>query len=98
MCQRRSALRELAIKGLGTCQVRSGAARPCDRPATAKLQGMPFCERCACEQETYFAIGELTEAGGRAGGESLAVAIDLIKNIKSRSWRSPVRGQEPNAA
>jgi len=41
---------------------------------------MAFCERCAREQETYFAIGELTEAGGgRAGGESLAMAIDLTK-------------------
>jgi hypothetical protein len=59
---------------------------------------MYFCERCAHEQEAYFAIGELTEAGGRAGGESLAVAIDLIEKVKSRSWRSPVRGQEPNAA
>src|SRR5829696_8105343 len=39
----RSALRELTIKGLGTCQVRSETARPCDRPATAKLQGMYFC-------------------------------------------------------
>ena len=76
-------MRELAIKGLGTCQVRSGTARLCDRPATAKLQGMPFCERCAREQETYFAIGELTEAGGRSGSESLAVAIDLIRKVKA---------------
>jgi len=59
---------------------------------------MPFCERCACEQETYFAIGELTEAGGRAGGESLAVALDLIKNIKSRSPLRPVGDHEATAA
>ncbi len=91
-------MRELTIKGLGTCQVRSGAARPCDRPATAKLQGMPFCERCAREQETYFAIGELTEAGGRAGVESLAVAIDLIKKVKAGPRLRPVRDHEPNAA
>ena len=91
-------MRELTIKGLGTCQVRSGAARPCDRPATAKLQGMPFCERCAREQETYFAIGELTEAGGSAGGESLAVAIDLIKKVKAGPRLHPVRDHEPNAA
>jgi hypothetical protein len=83
---KRRLLRELTIKGLGTCQVRSGTSRPCDRPATAKLQGMLFCERCAREQEAYFAIGELTEAGeGRVGGESLAVAVDLIR----RSNRTP---------
>jgi hypothetical protein len=91
-------LRELTIKVLGTCQSRSGTARPCARPATTKLQGMAFCERCAREQETYFAIGELTEAEGRAGDESLAVAVDLIKKIKSRTRRRLVRDQEPNAA
>jgi hypothetical protein len=87
-------LRELTIKGLGTCQVRSGTARPCIRPATAKLQDMPFCERCAREQEAYFAIGELTEAGGGiVGGESLAVAIDLVR----RSNRAPAY-RKPYAA
>ena len=92
-------MRELTIiKEPGMCQVRSGTARPCARPATAKLQGMPFCERCAREQETYFAIGELTEAGGRVGGESLAVAIDLVKKIKSRPRLRPVRDHEPHAA
>ena len=78
-------LRELTIKGLGTCQVRSGTARPCAYPATVKLQGMFFCEGCSREQEAYFAIGELTEAGGIFGGESLAEAIDLIR----RSNRAP---------
>ena len=93
-------MRELTVKGLGTCQVRSGTARPCARPATAKLQGVPFCERCAREQETYFAIGEFTEAGGgRAGGESLAVAIELIKKIESCSRLRPVvQDHEPDAA
>jgi hypothetical protein len=27
-----------------------------------RLLGVPFCERCASEQEDYFAIGELTRA------------------------------------
>jgi hypothetical protein len=27
----------------------------------AKVRGVPFCERCAREQEAYFAIGELTQ-------------------------------------
>jgi hypothetical protein len=91
-------LRERTIKELGTCQVRSETARLCARPATTKLQGVPFCERCAREQETYFAIGELTEAGGRAGGESLAVAIELIKKIESSSRLRPVQEHEPDAA
>jgi len=60
---------------------------------------MPFCERCAREQETYFTVGELTEAGGgRAGGESLAVAIDLIKKVKSGPRLRPDRDHEPHAA
>jgi hypothetical protein len=61
---------------------------------------MLFCERCAREQETYFAIGELTEAGGggRVGGESLAVAIDLIKKIKSRAGLRPVLDHKTHAA
>jgi hypothetical protein len=54
---------------------------------------MPFCERCVREQEAYFAIGELTEAGGIVGGESLAVAIDSIR----RSNRAPTY-RKPYAA
>ena len=26
-----------------------------------KIWGIPFCERCAREQEAYFAIGKLTQ-------------------------------------
>jgi hypothetical protein len=26
-----------------------------------EIRGIPFCEACACEQEAYFAIGELTQ-------------------------------------
>jgi len=26
-----------------------------------EIRGVPFCEACACEQEAYFAIGELTQ-------------------------------------
>jgi hypothetical protein len=50
-----------AKKELGRCQVRSQTDRPCSRPAVVKIWGMPFCERCAHEQEAYFAIGELTQ-------------------------------------
>ena len=51
-------------RGLGTCQVRSKTDRPCPRLAVVKIWGMPFCERCAREQEAYFAIGALTQARG----------------------------------
>lgn len=49
-----------ATRELGPCQVRSGTEHPCPRLAVVKLWGVPFCERCAREQEAYFAIGELT--------------------------------------
>ncbi len=87
---------EIAIKELGACQVRSGTAQPCDRPADLKLRGVPFCERCAREQEAYFAIGEFTEAEERDGGDSLAVVMDLMKKLRLRHQR--VRGHEPDAA
>ena len=45
----------------GYCQVRSGTNYPCSRTAAVKILGIPFCERCAHEQEAYFTIGELTE-------------------------------------
>ena len=53
-----------ATRKLGPCQVRSETCRPCPRPAVVEIWGMPFCERCAREQEAYFAIGELTQEGG----------------------------------
>ena len=47
------------VTTLGTCQVRSGTDDPCLEPAAVEILGVPFCERCAREQEAYFAIGEL---------------------------------------
>ncbi len=52
---------EAATK-LGSCQVRSETDSPCLRPAAVEIGGVPFCERCAHEQEAYFAVGELTQA------------------------------------
>ena len=49
-----------AVIGSGTCQVRGGTDDPCLGPAAVEIFGVPFCERCAREQEAYFAIGELT--------------------------------------
>jgi hypothetical protein len=46
---------------LGTCQVRSRTESPCPHRAVVEIQGIPFCEACAREQEAYFAIGELTQ-------------------------------------
>jgi hypothetical protein len=54
-----------ATTKLGPCQVRSKTGHPCPRQAVVEVWGMPFCERCAREQEAYFAIGELTQEEGR---------------------------------
>ena len=43
------------------CQVRSQTEAPCGRPATTTVLGVLLCERCAREQEGYFAVGELTQ-------------------------------------
>lgn len=46
----------------GRCGVRSGTDSPCLRPAALEIGGVPFCKRCAHEQEAYFVMGELTQA------------------------------------
>lgn len=51
-----------AATGLGSCQVRSETKSPCLRPAAVEIGGIPFCKRCARDQEAYFAVGELTQA------------------------------------
>ena len=55
-------MRPEAATERGPCRVRSGTDHPCPRPAVVKICGVPFCERCAREQEAYFAVGELTQA------------------------------------
>lgn len=49
-----------ATQSTRSCQVRSGTDLPCGRPASVRMMGVLFCERCAREQDAYFAIGELT--------------------------------------
>ena len=49
-----------ATKKLGQCQVGSRTDHPCPHQAVVKIRGVPFCERCAREQEAYFAIGEMS--------------------------------------
>ena len=53
-------LKTEATKKLGMCQVGSRTDHPCPRQAVVKIRGVPFCERCAREQEAYFAIGEMS--------------------------------------
>ena len=72
------------ITELGQCQVRSGTARPCRRPAVVKVRGIPFCEQCAREQEAYFAIGELTEAPWRPHDDPLVEVLDRMRRIRQR--------------
>ncbi len=69
-----------AKKELGLCQVRSGTDRPCSRPAVAKIWGMPFCERCAREQQGYFAIGELTQ--GQSHGLPNGPLVEALDRMR----------------
>ena len=55
-------MRPEATTELGPCGVRSETDHPCHRPAVVNICGVPFCERCAREQEAHFAVGELTQA------------------------------------
>ncbi len=46
---------------LVSCQVQSKTVSPCPRRAVVEIRSVAFCGPCAREQETYFAIGELTQ-------------------------------------
>ena len=50
-------------------------------------QGLPFCEACACEQEVYFAIGELTheEETHVVRGGALAEALKMMRRERAGS-------------
>jgi hypothetical protein len=72
----------------GPCQVRSGTQSPCLHQAVVEIQGIPFCEACARQQEAYFAIGELTQEQKRdlrgeplrkSVGETLGEMLDGIR-------------------
>jgi hypothetical protein len=54
-----------ATTKLGPCQVRSKTEHPCPHQAVMKIWGIPFCEPCAREQETYFDIGKAHNAAAR---------------------------------
>jgi hypothetical protein len=62
------------------CQVRSKTESPCPRRAVVEIRGVPFCRPCAREQETYFAIGELTLDQARGlRSEPLAEALGRMR-------------------
>ncbi len=68
-----------AKKELGACQVRCKTNNPCARPAVVEIWGILFCERCACEQEACFVIGELTEGPQYLRDELLVEALNRMR-------------------
>ena len=63
----------------GPCQVRSKTEYPCLHQAVMEIRGIPFCERCAREQEAYFAIGELTRGKHSHRSKPLAEALERMR-------------------
>ena len=86
-----------AMVELGRCQVGSGTDRPCRQLAVIKIQGIPFCEACACEQKAYFTIGELTEVS-RHPHDNRSLIGRLEEGISVIRRRRVAGGQEPCAA
>ncbi len=82
---RKVLLIEATTKQRVPCQVRSKTEHPCIHQAVVVIQGIPFCEGCAREQEAYFAIGTLTreEAEGLHNGP-LAEVPRFAR--RGRSW------------
>ncbi|HZC18336.1 MAG TPA: hypothetical protein VE225_01370 [Rubrobacteraceae bacterium] len=80
-------------RGRVQCRVRSGTPNPCRRPATARIQGIPFCEPCAREQDAYFTIGELTEEPRNPGDDGqlarLLARMRLAKRFREASAGGP---------
>jgi hypothetical protein len=75
-----------ATRTSGSCQVRSKTESPCLRRAEVEIRGIPFCEACACEQEAYFAIGELTQEEAQDfRGKPLAEALERMRRERADS-------------
>jgi hypothetical protein len=73
-----------------------------------EIQGIPFCEGCAREQEAYFAIGTLTqEAQGlsndplveapRPGEKGKVMAQDKSTSAESRLTRVDIASARPSS-
>jgi predicted Fe-S protein YdhL (DUF1289 family) len=81
----------------GPCQVRIDTESPCPRRAEVEIQGVAFCVPCARQQESYFAIGELTHEEKVRGlrGKWLAEALERVRrwqNLPKASSESSARG------
>ena len=75
-----------AVTHPGPCQVRSKTESPCLGRAEVEIQGIPFCEACAREQEAYFAIGELTQEEAQGfGSKPLAEALQKMRRERAVS-------------
>ena len=74
---------------LKTCQVRSKTESPCLHRAVVEIQGIPFCEACARDQEAYFAIGELTretqDFRSEPLGKTLGETLDEMRRQRTDS-------------
>jgi hypothetical protein len=76
--------------------MRSGTDNPCPRPAAVLLWDVLFCEACAREQETYFAIGELTEEPWSPRND--ARLIGVLDQMQRMTRRRVVEGHRSDAA
>ena len=73
-----------ATRTPGSCQVRSKTQSPCLHRAVVEIQGIPFCEPCAREQEAYFAIGELTQEEAQGfRSKPLAEALERMRRERT---------------
>lgn len=85
--RRREGLIDEAAVRHGRCEVRSDTESPCGRPTAVSIMGIQFCERCARQQEAYFALGEYTQAP-RGGGTLMTNAMRWQRPFHARLLRS----------
>jgi hypothetical protein len=80
-------------KMLVPCEIRSKTESPCHRRAVVEMRGVAFCGPCACEQEAYFAIGELTQED-----ETQDSGSKLLVEAMKRLRRERASGTEDSIA
>ena len=74
------------VKLTVACEVRSKTGSPCHRRADVEIGAVAFCEPCAREQESYFAIGELTQEEARdLHSKSLADVLERMRRDRAGS-------------
>lgn len=80
--------------------MRSETRLPCVRPAATTILGTRFCERCAREQENYFAVGELTQVPrGKSGGTgSVEYAARAARSVYPANPRGGRQGSIARSA